>query len=153
MSSTTSLTAWLQSHLSELYTAHSNDQLQSIINSTFTPSAEIIVNHDKVSRDSLLNNLQLVQVSGPGTTLEWKHITELSADQSNPTAVSVQYNFVCQQSFMRESFPGWDRRRRHSGGPHTQDPRTCHSSTDSFECNFHRKVRFSPSSARMTLMS
>ena len=92
MSSTMSLTAWLQAHLIELYTAHSNDQLQSILDSAFTLSAEIIVNHDKVSRDSLVDNLQFLQVSGPGTTLEWKHITEVPTDQSNPTAVSAPYN-------------------------------------------------------------
>ena len=84
---TTSLTDWVQSHLSQLYTSTQPDD--HLLNSIFTPSAEFSINHKQVERQSLLNDWQMLQVAGPGTALEWKHVTELQKNMSNPTAVRV----------------------------------------------------------------
>ncbi|TFK34124.1 hypothetical protein BDQ12DRAFT_727167 [Crucibulum laeve] len=76
------LTTWLQAHLSTLYeppaTADDAD-FQASFNSTFSPSAQIIVNHQMSSLDQFKDNLLSSKAAMTRATVHWKEVMQVDS--------------------------------------------------------------------------
>jgi hypothetical protein len=83
-----SLTDWVQNRLSAIYANETSESdLPTAINSSLSPSSEIMVNHSVVSRDKFVNDMTQFSHADPKANIEWKNITELPNDAEKPNEV------------------------------------------------------------------
>jgi hypothetical protein len=89
LSNLSSLTTWLEARLFSVYTEfHSTKaDFDNTFDSIFSPSVEILVNHDPVSRDNFRNDFWNVA----GSNVEWDNVTELPKDPQNPVGVPLNF--------------------------------------------------------------
>jgi hypothetical protein len=88
MSTCPDLTAWAQGRIAALYEAKSDDSLHDAFESAISPSSEIFVNHEKMSRDSLKDDMLKRRGAAVSTSVKWENVIEVPKDPEKPYEVS-----------------------------------------------------------------
>jgi hypothetical protein len=83
------LTTWAQEHISTMYEAGSESDLHQAFEATFSPSTEIFVNHEKVSRESLKDDLTKRRVSCVSASVKWENVMAAPNDVDKPDEVRL----------------------------------------------------------------
>jgi len=83
------LTTWAQEHISTMYEAGSESDLHQAFEATFSPSAEIFVNHEKVLRESLKDDLTKRRESCVSASVKWENVMAAPNDIDKPDEVRL----------------------------------------------------------------
>ena len=94
-----SLTEWVKNNFGALYdssASHSSDEttFKQSFDTVFSPQAQIIMNHEPVTREQLSETIQGSAAAATGSTIEWKELFTTLRDNDpsqevRPDAYSV----------------------------------------------------------------
>ena len=91
---TTTLTAWAESHLTALYDTPASQAsdvaaFRTAFDSVFSPDVQIITNHEPMTRDELLENIRSRDAAAVATTVEFKDVVEIPKAGDDPHKVCL----------------------------------------------------------------
>ena len=87
MSITSDLTTWAQNHISAIYEAASDEDLHKSFESTFSPSSEIFVNHEHLSRESMRDDMVKRRGAAVSTSVKWENVMTVPKNHQKPDEV------------------------------------------------------------------
>jgi hypothetical protein len=85
------LTTWAQEHITDMYEAKSDDDLHKSFEATFSPSAEIFVNHEKLSRESMKDDMMKRRGAAVSSSVKWENIMAVPKEHDKPDEVHFLY--------------------------------------------------------------
>ncbi|GLB35376.1 hypothetical protein LshimejAT787_0209410 [Lyophyllum shimeji] len=100
-SSSDSLTSWVRTRLAALYEFPSEAQqaeLQSSFDASFSPQAQILVNHAPVARDAFKDDLSRRAIAAARASVDWKELIEVPKADDADEAEIVAGCFVVTRS-------------------------------------------------------
>ena len=91
---TTTLTSWAETRLGALYdasAAQASDEtaFRTAFNNVFSPDVQIITNHEPMTRDELLANIQSRDAASVGTTIQFQDVIEIPKAGGDPHEVCL----------------------------------------------------------------
>jgi hypothetical protein len=103
MSDSSSLTSWVKNNFAPLYEANSNTlgtDFDRSFESVFAPGAEIVVNHNSITRDELKKNMQERSFAATRGSIEWKDLIEISSGDSSSEVRQAFATSYCGTSLL-----------------------------------------------------
>lgn len=82
-----SLKSWAQTHISALYEAQSDHDLHEAFEATFAPSPEIFINHERVSRESMKDDLTKRRGAAIFARVKWENVMVVPKNADRPEEV------------------------------------------------------------------
>jgi len=92
MSDSCDLTTWAQRHISAIYEAQSEDDLHHAFEAAFSPSLETFVNHERVSRESIKDDMVQRRGAAISSSVKWENVMAVPKDREKPDEV----HFLCK---------------------------------------------------------
>ena len=87
MSTPSDLTTWAQARISAIYEAQSDADLQKAFESAFSPSLEIFVNHERVPKDDMKDDMTKRRNAALSMSVKWENVMAVPKDSEKPDEV------------------------------------------------------------------
>jgi hypothetical protein len=87
MSTESDLTTWAHQHISAIYEANSDHDLRKAFENTFSPSSEFFVNHQRVSRESMKEDMTKRRAACVSASVKWENSMVVPKDGDKPDEV------------------------------------------------------------------
>ena len=84
-----SLTSWVQSHLTAIHVNDHSEGDRSAFYSSFSSNPQITLNHEPISQDDFVNHSLPIIKSSNRPTIEWNSVVEIPANDQKKEEVSI----------------------------------------------------------------